>query len=50
VLPLGGLAGGTLGSIVGVHTTLWLAAAGGCASGLWLYLSPLRDLRDLPGT
>jgi Na+/melibiose symporter-like transporter len=50
VLPLGGLAGGTLGSTLGVHATLWLAAVGGCASGLWLYLSPLRGQRDLPGT
>ncbi|MGH3401814.1 MAG: hypothetical protein ACRDRJ_04730 [Streptosporangiaceae bacterium] len=32
------------------HATLWLAAAGGCSSGLWLYLSPLRGQRDLPGT
>jgi MFS family permease len=47
-LPLGGLAAGVLGGTVGVHATLWIAAAGGCASGLWLYLSPLRGLRDLP--
>jgi len=49
-LPLGALAGGALGSAIGVHATLWLAVAGGCSSGLWLYLSPLRGLRDLPGT
>jgi predicted MFS family arabinose efflux permease len=48
-LPLGGLAGGVLGATIGVHATLWLAAAGGCSSGLWLYLSPLRGQRDLPG-
>lgn len=49
-LPLGGLTGGALGTAIGVHATLWLAVAGGCSSGLWLYLSPLRGQRDLPGT
>jgi hypothetical protein len=47
-VPLGGLAAGALGGAVGDHATLWTAVAGGCASGLWLYLSPLRGLRDLP--
>lgn len=47
-LPLGGLAGGALGAVLGVHTTLWVAVIGGCSSGLWLYLSPLRRIRDLP--
>lgn len=46
-LPLGGLAGGALGTAIGVHATLWLAVIGACASGLWLYLSPLRGQRDL---
>jgi MFS family permease len=46
-LPLGGLAGGALGTAIGVHATLWLAVVGGCSSGLWLYLSPLRGQRDL---
>jgi MFS family permease len=48
MLPLGGLAAGALGTALGVHTALWLAVAGGCLSGLWLYFSPLRRLRDLP--
>ena len=47
-LPLGGLAAGTLGRAIGVHATLWIAVIGGCLSGLWLYLSPLRGMRDLP--
>ena len=47
-LPLGGLAAGVLGDAIGVHATLWIAVTGGCASGIWLYLSPLRGLRDLP--
>ena len=48
-LPLGGLAGGALGTAIGVHATLWLAVIGASASGLWLYLSPLRGQRDLTG-
>jgi len=47
-LPLGGLAGGALGAVLGVHAMLWVAAIGGCASGLWLYFSPLRGMRDIP--
>jgi len=47
-LPLGGLAGGALGAAIGVHLALWIAVIGGCSSGLWLYLSPLRRIRDLP--
>ena len=49
-LPLGGLAGGVLGSILGVRTTLWIAVVGGCSAGLWLFFSPLRGLRDIPNT
>lgn len=47
-LPLGGLACGVLGSVLGVRATLWLAVIGGCCSGLWLYFSPLRGMRDIP--
>jgi len=49
-LPLGGLAGGVLGSALGVRTTLWIAVVGGCSAGLWLFFSPLRALRDIPNT
>jgi MFS family permease len=49
-LPLGGLAGGVLGTALGVRTTLWIAAVGGCSAGLWLFCSPLRGLRDIPKT
>ena len=49
-LPLGGITAGALGTALGVRTTLWIAVLGGCASGLWLYFSPLRGLRDIPAT
>ncbi|MFI2650992.1 MFS transporter [Micromonospora fulviviridis] len=48
VMPVGALAGGLLGSWLGVRPTLWIAAAGVWASGLLLYFSPLRRWRDLP--
>lgn len=49
-LPLGGVTAGVLGSAVGVRATLWIAVVGGCLSGLWLYFSPLRGMRDIPAT
>ena len=47
-LPLGGIVGGALAATVGVRTSLWIATAGGCLSGLWLFFSPLRGMRDIP--
>lgn len=47
-LPLGGLVGGALAATVGVRTSLWIATIGGCLSGLWLFFSPLRGMRDIP--
>jgi MFS family permease len=47
-MPIGGLLGGALGSTIGVRTTLLVAAAGGSLSFLWVYLSPLRRMRELP--
>ena len=41
--PLGSLAGGALGAAVGLHTTLWLAAAGGLLVIPWTVFSPLRS-------
>jgi MFS family permease len=40
--PLGSLFGGALGAAVGLHTTLWIAAAGGLLVIPWTVFSPLR--------
>jgi hypothetical protein len=48
VLPLGALAGGAIGTALGLRPTLWLAAAGNALAGLWLVFSPLRRMRDFP--
>ncbi|GAC1326082.1 MAG: MFS transporter [Mycobacteriales bacterium] len=49
VMPLGSLAGGVLGSAVGIRTTLYVAALGQSLAVLWVIFSPLFGLRDVPG-
>ncbi|HEY1626171.1 MAG TPA: MFS transporter [Streptosporangiaceae bacterium] len=46
-LPLGGLAGGALGTAIGVRPTLWCAVAGAAVSATFVVFSPLRTMRDL---
>ncbi|WP_434448242.1 MFS transporter [Lentzea sp. E54] len=46
--PLGALAGGGLGSWLGVVPTLWISLVGSVAGVVWVLLSPLRSMRDLP--
>ena len=48
VRPLGALAGGALGSWIGLRETLWFATAGALLGVLWLLPSPILGLRDLP--
>ena len=48
VRPLGSLAGGVLGSTIGLQPTLWIGAIGALAGVLWLLPSPIPLLRDLP--
>jgi MFS family permease len=47
-LPLGGLLGGWLGSLIGTRGTMWVTGVGIVLSAPWLVLSPLRRMRDLP--
>ncbi len=48
VRPLGALAGGALGTWIGLRETLWIATAGALAGFLWLLPSPILQLRELP--
>lgn len=50
MLPLGALAGGALGEVLGLRETITLAAVGSLLSGLWVVCSPVRDLARLPET
>ncbi|MBA3797578.1 MAG: MFS transporter [Geodermatophilaceae bacterium] len=47
-MPLGGLAGGALGTWLGILPTLWIAALGSILAFLPVFLSPLRTMRELP--
>ncbi|MEU2544421.1 MFS transporter [Streptomyces roseolus] len=46
--PLGALAGGVLGTAIGLRPTLWIATVGGVFAVLWLLPSPLARMRELP--
>ncbi|MFI5628499.1 MFS transporter [Streptomyces sp. NPDC051664] len=47
-LPLGGILGGVLGTLIGIRPTLWLAFIGSWAAGWFVFFSPLRHMRDVP--
>ncbi|MFJ7493645.1 MFS transporter [Streptomyces sp. NPDC097727] len=47
-IPLGGLLGGASGSVFGAKATLWIGAAGMTLSAIPYFLSPLRNMRELP--
>jgi MFS family permease len=46
--PVGALAGGALGSTLGLRPTMWIASIGGLAGVLWLLPSPIPHMRALP--
>jgi MFS family permease len=48
VRPLGTALGGVLGSTLGVHSTLWIGAAGALIGMVFLLPSPLRTLHEVP--
>lgn len=48
VRPIGALAGGLLAAVIGLQTTMWIAAIGALAGVLWLIPSPMPRLRELP--
>ena len=48
VPPIGALAGGLLGTTIGLRPTLWIAVVGAIAGFLWLLPSPLPKMRELP--
>jgi MFS family permease len=47
-MPFGSLAGGALGAAIGLRSTLIVAGIGGMTAFLWLYLSPVRTLKEIP--
>ncbi len=47
-IPLGSITGGALGSLIGLHQTIWVAAIGGLVAFLPVALSPVRAIREMP--
>jgi MFS family permease len=48
IRPLGALAGGALGTVIGVRPTLWVATVGALAGVAWMIGSPVVRMRELP--
>ena len=48
--PVGALAGGALGSTLGLRTTLWISTIAALVGVLWLLPSPIPRMRVLPET
>jgi predicted MFS family arabinose efflux permease len=48
VRPLGALAGGSLGALLGLRPTLFIATIGGVLGFVWLLASPLPRMHTLP--
>ncbi|MDQ7840843.1 MAG: MFS transporter [bacterium] len=47
-MPLGALAGGALGQVLGLRPTIAIAAAGAALAFVWVWRSPVRALRQIP--
>jgi MFS family permease len=47
-IPLGTLAGGAIAQTTSLHTALWVGALLGTPTFLWVLLSPLRSVREIP--
>ena len=47
-IPIGALTGGTLGGIIGLQATLWVAAIGLFIPFLFVLFSPVRGIRVMP--
>ena len=48
LVPIGALIGGLMGEVLGMRATLFVAAGFELAVAAWLFLSPIRFLRELP--
>jgi MFS family permease len=47
-IPLGNLVGGGLATALGLHAALWFGAAGNLFTFLFVALSPVRSIREMP--
>ena len=49
-IPAGSMVGGVLGEILGLHTAIGISAVGGTLAFLWVLLSPVRRITEIPET
>jgi len=47
-IPVGSMVGGVLGEILGLHTAIGISAVGGTLAFLWVLLSPVRRITEIP--
>jgi len=47
-IPIGSIAGGLLGSVIGLQATIWIGAIGSFIGFLPVLLSPVRSLQSIP--
>jgi predicted MFS family arabinose efflux permease len=46
-IPIGAIVGGILGTVLGLRTTIGIAAVGGALAFLWVLLSPVRRITEI---
>ena len=49
-MPIGGLIGGILATVVGLSTTIWVGAILGFLPVLFVFFSPVRSLKTMPSS
>jgi MFS family permease len=47
-IPFGNILGGFLGSVIGLHNTIWIGAIGGLFVFLPVLFSPVRSIKEMP--
>jgi MFS family permease len=47
-IPIGALAGGVIGTVIGLQMALWVSAIGAFLGFLPVFFSPVRTLREIP--
>ena len=47
-IPIGSILGGVLGTVIGLHATIWVGAIGSLTVALPVVLSTLRRVREMP--
>lgn len=49
-IPVGSIAGGVLGTVIGLHGAIWVGALGGLVAFVPVSLSSVRSIRTIPAT